>query len=66
MVAPPPGSSDWSTVLELTLMHVKVGNILTISLTRHLKNVVLVCEMLQNFVKVTHRNVFLMLRLKVT
>ncbi len=47
-------------------MHVKVGNILTISLTRHLKNVVLVCEMLQNFVKVTHRNVFLMLRLKVT
>ncbi len=40
MVAPPPGSSDWSTVLELTLMHVKVGNILTISLTLHLKNVV--------------------------
>lgn len=66
MVAPPPGSSDWSTVLEVTLMHVKVGNILTISLTRHLKNVVLVCEMLQNLVKVTHRNVFLMLRLKVT
>ncbi len=66
MVAPPPGSSDWSTVLELKLMHVKVGNILTISLTRHLKNVVLVCEMLQNLVKVTHRNVFLMLRLKVT
>ncbi len=47
-------------------MHVKVGNILTISLMRHLKNVVLVCEMLQNLVKVTHRNVFLMLRLKVT
>ncbi len=51
MVAPPPGSSDWSTVLEVTLMHVKVGNILTISLTRHLKNVVLVCEMLQKFSK---------------
>ncbi len=66
MVAPPPGSSDWSTVLELTLMHAKVGNILTISLTRHLKNVVLVSEMLQNLVKVTHRNVFLMLPLKVT
>ncbi len=47
-------------------MHVKVGNILTISLTPHLKNVVLVCEMLQNVVKVTHRNVFVMLRLKVT
>ncbi len=47
-------------------MHAKVGNILTISLTRHLKNVVLVSEMLQNLVKVTHQNVFLMLPLKVT
>ncbi len=47
-LAPPPGSSDWFTVLELTLMSgtvCKSWN--SFNLTRHLKNVTLMCEVLQ-------------------
>ncbi len=47
-LAPPPGSSDWSTVLELTSMRgavCKSWN--SFNLTQHLKNTTVMCEKLR-------------------
>lgn len=54
-LVPPPGSSDWSIVLELMLMSGTVCKSLnSVNLTQHLKNAAFMCETLQKILHLLH------------